>query len=401
MTIMKIRDRLTASVIGRPSEWLDRWRGNGMPEDLAGATGPAGRRAAAAFAASLRFENVSKSYGSFRVLRDFSLDVAAGETVCLLGPSGCGKSTLLRLASGIERPTSGRIYLNDRVVAGPEQFVEPERRNVGLMFQDFALFPHLTILENVAFGLRELDRQTAAREAFAALTRVGLDRYARDYPHILSGGQQQRVALARALVPRPSVILMDEPFSGLDVHLREIIRAETQTLLKETRSTCLLVTHDPEEAMQLGDRVAVMRDGRIVQVGDAKSLYHHPVDLFAARLFSEINEISSRVSNGFVETPFGRYEAVGYNDGDHVVLCVRQRAVRVFDVAAKGEGRVHGRVLATRFKGDLVLLSIGVDGLESPLHSLVRGENAPAVGADVRVSVNASGTMIFAPESKV
>lgn len=351
-------------------------------------------RAAVAFAASLSFRNIAKSYGTFPALKDISLDVAPGEVVCLLGPSGCGKTTLLRLASGIERPTSGEVLLNDRVVAGPDTFIPPEQRNIGLMFQDFALFPHLTVIQNVAFGLRSLDRHTAQREALAALRRVGLDSYADAHPHTLSGGQQQRVALARAVAPRPSVILMDEPFSGLDVQLRETIRSETLALLRETRSTCVLVTHDPDEAMQLGDRIAVMRGGFIAQAGTAETLYREPADLFVARLFSQINEISARVENGAVDTPFGHYDVPGYSDGDAVTLCLRKRAVWVYP-PDHPDGRVLGRVLARRFLGDLVSLDIGIAGLGQPITSLVRVDRAQNVGEDVKITIDPAGIMIF------
>src|SRR5690242_20086835 len=181
-------------------------------------------RAAATIAARLTFEAVERRYQSTAALAGFSLDIAPAEVVCLLGPSGSGKTTLLRIAAGIERPTDGRVLINDQEVAGPARFVPPEKRNVGLMFQDFALFPHLSILDNVAFGLKSIPREDAHREALAALARVGLERYAGDYPHILSGGEQQRVALARAIVPRPAVMLMDEPFSGLDVQDRKSTR---------------------------------------------------------------------------------------------------------------------------------------------------------------------------------
>lgn len=366
---------------------------NAAPSGPDGAT-VGNRRAAVAFAANLRFNRIAKRYGDFTALADISLDIAAGEVVCLLGPSGCGKTTLLRLASGIDRPTSGEVILNGRLVAGSNAFIPPEKRNVGLMFQDFALFPHLTILQNVAFGLRSLDKDIAHREAVAALARVGLERYGDDYPHILSGGQQQRVALARAMAPRPSVILMDEPFSGLDVQLRETIRSETLALLRETRSTCLLVTHDPDEAIQLGDRVAVMRNGYVVQAGNAQELYHEPADLFVARLFSQINELGVTVKNGAVETPFGRYPAARHDEGAQVVLCIRQRAVWVNSARNEGQA-VTGRVLTARFLGDLVLLGIGVDGLEQPITSLVRGDHAPAIGDYVQVSVDPAGIMIF------
>ncbi len=177
-------------------------------------------KAAVTFAAHLRFEDVSRRYGETLALDRVSLDVPPGKVLCLLGPSGCGKTTLLRIAAGVERPSAGRVLIDDQEVAGPNRFVPPEKRGVGLMFQDFALFPHLTILDNVAFGLRSLTKAQARAEAHAALERVGLGQYAGDYPHILSGGEQQRVALARAIAPRPGVLLMDEPFSGLDPRLQ-------------------------------------------------------------------------------------------------------------------------------------------------------------------------------------
>ena len=194
--------------------------------------GPRGT-AAATFAARLSFEHVSLSYGALEAVHDVSFELLPGEIVCLLGPSGCGKTSLLRVAAGIERPTSGRLLLDGEEIAGPKRFAPPERRNIGLMFQDYALFPHLTILENVAFGLKSLQREVALKEARLALRRVGLSEYEQSYPYALSGGEQQRVALARAIVPRPAVMLMDEPFSGLDQRLRDLVRQETLALLKE------------------------------------------------------------------------------------------------------------------------------------------------------------------------
>jgi len=352
-----------------------------------------GGRAAASLAASLTFKNIERQFDRAYAVRGVSLRIKAGELVCLLGPSGCGKTTLLRLASGIETPTSGRILLNDYEVAGPERFVQPERRNVGLMFQDFALFPHLTVLQNVAYGLTGLSKKLAMQEALSALARIELERYANCYPHILSGGQQQRVALARALAPRPAVILMDEPFSGLDVYLRDTLRKTTRELLKKTRSTGIIVTHDPVEAVQMADRIVVMRDGLIVQAGVANELYRNPEDLFVARLFSEINELPAVVKNGAVDMPFGRFPVRGFKDGDRVVFCVRQRAV-----CPDWKG-IHGRILGAQFQGDLVQLSIGITGLEKPLVSLMREEMAPAVGEEVMINVDPKGTMIFAAEA--
>jgi iron(III) transport system ATP-binding protein len=351
----------------------------------------AGVRAAATIAAKLTFEQVERHYGGFHALKGFSLEIAPGEVVCLLGPSGSGKTTLLRIASGIEKPTAGRVLINDYEVAGPERFVPPERRNVGLMFQDFALFPHLTIRDNVAFGLRALRREDAAREALAALRRVGLERYANAYPHILSGGEQQRVALARALLPRPAVMLMDEPFSGLDVQLRERLQEETLALLRETRATSLIVTHAPSEAIRMGDRIAVMHGGRVVQAGKAEELYRNPADLFVARLFSEINEIPWVVEAGALRTPVGTFVVPELADGDRAVLCIRRRSIRV---QPAGQG-LAGRVLRAKFLGDQAVIEVAAEGFERPLTTLVHDGEQPLPGAEVGLGVDAESVLVF------
>jgi iron(III) transport system ATP-binding protein len=364
--------------------------GDGRSPGKAGSAGVP-RRAAATFAASLSFEHVERRYGDTYALQDVSLSIAPGEVVCLLGPSGCGKTTLLRLAAGIERPTAGRVLINGQEVAGPSRFVPPEERSVGLMFQDFALFPHLTILQNVAFGLKALPRREAEQEARSMLSRVGLAHLGDQYPHILSGGQQQRVALARAIVPRPAVVLMDEPFSGLDVQLRDSMQEETLALLRETRATSVIVTHHPEEAMRLADRIAVLRQGRLVQVGSAEDLYAHPSSLFVARLFSEINEIAYKVGGGEIETPFGRFPAPGTGDGQFAILCIRERGIRV-----GGPGRgLPGRVLHTKFLGDIALLEIGVQGFDHPLRVRSHEGRLWAKGSEVGVEIDPDRTLVF------
>jgi iron(III) transport system ATP-binding protein len=358
------------------------------------ATAPRGR-AATAFAASLTFDAVECRFEDKVALAGVTLGLAAGEVVCLLGPSGCGKTTLLRIASGIERPTAGRVLINDREVAGPERFVPPEQRGVGLMFQDFALFPHLSIIDNVAFGLKALPREEALREAMSMLARVGLERHAESFPHTLSGGEQQRVALARAIVPRPSVMLMDEPFSGLDVQLRESMQEETLALLRETRATGLIVTHHPTEALRMADRIAVMREGRLIQAGEAEELYRSPADLFVARLFSEINEVPARVTGGRFHTPIGSFPAFGFVEGDQAIVCVRRRDIKL---VKPGEGRA-GRVLHSRFLGDLAHLEIGVQGLDQAISVLVREHDALERGREVGLSVDPSRALIFPAEA--
>jgi iron(III) transport system ATP-binding protein len=352
-------------------------------------------KAAVSFAARLTLEDLSRRYGETLALDRVSLDIAPSEILCLLGPSGCGKSTLLRIAAGVERPSSGRVLLDGQEVAGPNAFVPPERRGVGLMFQDFALFPHLTIRDNVAFGLKSLTRREARAEAQAALERVGLGHYAGEYPHILSGGEQQRVALARAIAPRPSVLLMDEPFSGLDTQLREQMREETLAILHETRATSIVVTHDAEEAMRMGDRVAMMRKGRVVQTGKALELYRAPKDILAARTFSDLNELAARIDQGSALTPLGRFAADGLPDGAAAIVCVRQRGVRLLDA---GQG-VPARVLDARFLGDIALVELAVQGLDAPLFARVKEADVPAQGAEIGVGIDRGAVLVFEAEN--
>jgi iron(III) transport system ATP-binding protein len=358
-----------------------------------GARSGSGRgKAAVTFAARLTLESVSRRYGGVLALDRVSLDIAHSEILCLLGPSGCGKSTLLRVAAGIERPSGGRVLLDGQEVAGPNCFLPPEKRGIGLMFQDFALFPHLTIRDNVAFGLRSLTRSEAKAEAQTALERVGLAHYASEYPHILSGGEQQRVALARAIAPRPSVLLMDEPFSGLDSRLREQMREETLAILHETRATAIVVTHNAEEAMRIGDRVALMRQGQVVQTGKALDLYRTPKDILAARTFSDLNELVARVEGGSAATPLGRFAANGVPDGAEAIVCVRQRGVRLL---APGEG-IPARVRDARFLGDVALVEIAVQGLDAPLFARVKESDVPPQGTEVGVAIDTGAVLVFA-----
>jgi iron(III) transport system ATP-binding protein len=283
------------------------------------------------------------------------------------------------------------VLLDGQEAAGPDRFVPPEQRGIGLMFQDFALFPHLTILDNVAFGLKSLNRSEARAEAFSALERVGLSHYAGEYPHILSGGEQQRVALARAIAPRPSVLLMDEPFSGLDPRLREKMREETLAILHETRATSIVVTHDAEEAMRMGDRVALLRKGRVVQAGRALDLYRAPKDILAARTFSDLNEVRARIEAGGAITPLGRFAANGIAEGADAIVCVRQRGVRLL---AAGQG-VPGRVLDARFLGDVALVEIAVQGLDAPILARVKESDVPPEGAEIGVGIDSGAVLVF------
>jgi iron(III) transport system ATP-binding protein len=354
-----------------------------------------GAKAAPVAGARLAFESVTRRYGDMRALDAVSFEAEPGSVMCLLGPSGCGKTTLLRIAAGIERPSAGRVLLGDRVLAGPDTFVAPEERGVGLMFQDFALFPHLTIAQNVAFGLKALAKDEARRIAAAMLDRVGLSSYAEQYPHVLSGGQQQRVALARAIAPQPAVLLMDEPFSGLDVQLRDSIQTQTLALLRETQATAMIVTHHPEEALRLGDRIGVMRAGRLVQAGTAQELYHSPAELFVARLFSEINEVPYTVASSEIVTPFGRLAAKDFVDGAAVVLGVRERAIQLAP-GHGANGAVNGRVLDVKFLGDAALFNVAAEGFAEPLRARTQAGERFEAGSPVQLTIDPARTLMFA-----
>lgn len=342
-------------------------------------------------ALSLAFEGVSLSHGDALAVQDVSFEVPAGGVTALLGESGSGKTTLLRIAAGVERPSRGEVRLGGRVVAGPGVFVAPEKRGVGLMFQDFALFPHMTLLRNVAFGLKGLSRGEAEATARAGLARVGLGAYGDRLPGELSGGEQQRAALARAIAPRPGVLLMDEPFSGLDRRLRDRVRDDTLGVLRDIGATAVIVTHDPEEAMLVADEIVLLRRGRVMQRGTPETLYRAPDTLYAARFFSELNELDAEVRDGHALCALGRVPAAGLPDGPAIVA-LRPEGVRI---GPRGDG-VVGRVLSRRFVGAMERVEVSVEGLRRPLRARLRPGVAPARDSDVGVTVDLSESLVFA-----
>jgi iron(III) transport system ATP-binding protein len=260
---------------------------------------------------SVQLENVSKSFGLTRAVEGVTLDVHPGELFGVLGPSGCGKTTLLRLIAGFERPDGGNVTVGGKPVAGTGGWVPPERRRIGMVFQDYALFPHLTVERNVAFGCRRGDRDGMQ----SALELVGLQHKADRHPHELSGGERQRVALARALAPGPDVVLLDEPFSSLDATLRAGLRREVELILRDAGATAIIVTHDQEEALSLADRLALMRDGRIVQVGAPEDVYAQPAERWAAQFVGEVNVLPGVLRGDAVHTELGSFDLVSSSGG--------------------------------------------------------------------------------------
>jgi ABC-type spermidine/putrescine transport systems, ATPase components len=327
------------------------------------------------------------------VVRDVSLHVAPGELVCLLGPSGCGKTTTLRIAAGLETARQGRVRLNGRLVSGDGVHLPPEERNVGFLFQDYALFPHLSVRANVEFGLTALPKAERKKRALEQLAQVGMADYAKVFPHQLSGGQQQRVALARALAPGPTLMLLDEPFSSLDKRLRDQIRDETLHVLKQARIATLMVTHDPEEAMFMADRIAVMQAGRIVQLDRPEELYHRPRTPFVAAFFGEVNVLPAVARGGRVETALGGFDAPGLADGAGAEVLIRPEAISLTP-AADGIAIVHG----VRLLGRSTLAHLGIEAPgHPPQRAQVRlsGGTPPAEGERVALSVSPAQVFVF------
>ncbi|MCP4184078.1 MAG: ABC transporter ATP-binding protein [Hyphomicrobiales bacterium] len=351
-------------------------------------------------ASDIKVEDVHICFGDIRVLSDISLNINPGEVLSLLGPSGSGKTTLLRIIAGLELSDSGTVSIDGKIMSGSNAFVAPEKRGIGLVFQDYALFPHLNVLENVKFGLGHLPGDEAIEQARRTLSRVGLQDYEKSYPHQLSGGEQQRVALSRALAPRPGILLMDEPFSGLDSRLRDTIREQTIELLRDTRSTVIIVTHDPEEALRVSDRIALMQDGRIVQEGSCDDLYYHPNSRFAAEFFTELNTFGAVVKNGKLETPFGSIDAKEIDEGKKAVICVRLSDI---DIKPSGTGKqtsgklpeLLGQVVKRRFMGIVELLEIYIQGYEKPIKARIKAGILPAELNIVSVSALKSNIIAF------
>jgi iron(III) transport system ATP-binding protein len=308
----------------------------------------------------LELDGVAKRYGTESVIEDLSLTVREGEIVTLLGPSGCGKTTTLRLVSGLERPDAGTVSLRGSPVSGPSTHVPPEERGIGVVFQEFALFPHLTAAENVGFGLDDWAADERERRVSELLDLVGLAEQGDSYPDELSGGQQQRVALARSLAPEPEVLLLDEPFSNLDVDLRVEMREEVRRILKATGVTAVSVTHDQEEAMSISDRVAVINDGQIEQVGDPETVFQQPRSRFVAGFLGHASFLPGYVHGDEVTTglgPFPRDQIHGLSDEydrANVDVLVRPDDIRAVPTGGEGDGRVRSR----RYLGPTILYEV-------------------------------------------
>ena len=372
-----------------------------MPHSLEGARYDRGVAAPKVVgdAVSLRFKGISHAYGPVSVLSELDFDVKAGEITCLLGPSGGGKSTLLRLAAGLEPLQAGRIEIDGRVVATPETTEPPERRPIGMMFQDNALFPHLSVAENVGFGLGRWPKSKRRARVRALLEMVGCGGLADRLPHQLSGGQQQRVALVRSLAPEPQVLLMDEPYASVDIGLRRALREAARRTLKRDGTTTIMVTHDPSEAMEMADVIAVLDEGHIVQTGSPKQLYEAPLAPSVAALFGDAQRVAVRPSPAGFDTEFGPIADTETKPEDRVSACevvVRPSGLRLVPDA---EGRAQ--IVDIRYVGDgwlAFVLPEATDVNTTPLRVSVDGRQVWSIADRVALQRAPSGFFVF-PES--
>ena len=360
--------------------------------------------------AEIRLVNLRKRYGSTPALHGITLTVRRGELLALLGPSGCGKTTTLQIVAGFLAPDVGEVWVGDRLLSSPQGAVPPERRRMSLVFQSYALWPHMTVFQNVAFGL-EMDRVARAELAQRVkrmLEIVNLAGYEARYPHELSGGQQQRVALARALVVQPDTLLLDEPLSNLDANLREQMRFEIRRIHQETGITMIYVTHDQAEAMVIADRIAVMNHGIVEQVGSPQEIYTRPRSRFVAAFIGQTNCLPGRlVAPGLVRCGALEFRASGgdeFNIGDDVVLCVRPRAVcvrpRGSDAKAPAPGNdanmVSGRLTQQAYLGDLQDLHVALPG-GVQIRALAPAGEPYEAGQEVIIELPADGCLLVRP----
>ncbi len=356
----------------------------------------------------LRLDKVSVSYGDTAVVREAELTLEAGELGCLIGPSGCGKSTLLRAVAGFEPIVAGRIELHGREVSRPGRRVPPEKRRVGMVFQDFALFPHLTVRDNIGYGLKRLSGRKRRQRVEELLRLVGLAPTAKAYPHQLSGGQQQRIALARAVAPKPEILLLDEPFSSLDAELREQLALDVRGWLHHEGITGLLVTHDQNEAFGMADRLGVLHEGRLLQWDSPYRIYHAPKHRFVAEFIGQGSFVAGDLLNGQqVRTPFGCYNRKNAADPAEgsPAFCLTEDAVkqsepvevllRPDDFIPGEDGPLRGRILEKRFRGAEYLYTVALTDSDTRIYCLAPSHFGYAVGHEIGLTPALQEVVVF------
>ncbi|GJM27754.1 MAG: iron(III) ABC transporter ATP-binding protein [Cyclobacteriaceae bacterium] len=309
----------------------------------------------------LELQSVTKTFtGNSLAVENVSLQVTQGELLALTGESGCGKTTLLRIIAGLEQPDGGSVYLDNQLVAGNGHFIHPQHRQVGLVFQDYALFPHMTVAKNIIFGLGSWSRTERHSRLMEMLKLVELKGFEDRYPHQLSGGQQQRVAIARALAPKPKLLLLDEPFSNLDTLLKDQVRREVSAILRLSGTTAILVTHDIQDAMSMADRIAILRNGRLLQVGVPNQLYDHPMDSYIASFFGKVNLIPVTSDGGRVNSEIGSLDLneIGDKTG---ILCLRPQHITI---VKDNESATLSEIIGVTYLGNCQQLELKTGGCQ-------------------------------------
>ena len=344
----------------------------------------------------LDVKNLHHSYGEIEALNNLSFSIKNSSIVSVLGPSGCGKTTLIRVIAGLESVQKGEIFIEDTIVANNQLNTPPEKRPISYVFQDFALFPHMTVLENISFAAGSRKNKKQLIDQVIQLAKV--DNFLQKYPHSLSGGEQQRVALARSIAVQPKLLLLDEPFSDLDINLKREIIDDTLHLINSLESSALVVTHNAEEAMFLSDMIIVMDQGKIVQVGTPHQIYFHPVNQYVASLFGETNIFQTTVQNNQCNTPLGSIEVNNLKDNQIVNVVIRPEAIKLSQEKSPLLNPNTGVVVDSKFLGNSAIIHMTVNdqfNQKHHIHSKVLGNFLPPAASSVSITLDKSHNFIF------
>ena len=345
---------------------------------------------------AVEIKELSHSIGNQTILNNINLDLQKDKIACILGPSGCGKTTLLKLIAGLEKVQSGEIFLNNNIVSSTKQHLKTEKRKIGFLFQDYALFPHLNVKENLNFAIK--NHYNLNNDIEEIIEIIKLPNSLHKYPHELSGGEQQRVALARSIISQPDLLLLDEPFSSLDLNLKEEIRDDTLHLLQKSNVTVLIVTHDPFEAMFISNKIYIMKKGGIIiQSGTPQDLYNKPIDSYVAGFFGETNKFTGIVKNAEVQTPIGKIQAPKDLESKKVEVHVRPQGVKLIQESTPVNG-IKGTVMASRLMGEYSFVHLSVLNENNDIvhvHSHMPASFYPDQSSAVGIEIEKEQTFIF------
>jgi len=347
---------------------------------------------------NIEIQNLSQTKDNKKILDNINLSIPIDKVVCLVGPSGCGKTSLLRAIAGLDNFNSGRIYFDNKIISKPHYSVPTENRNIGLVFQESNLFPHLNVFKNVSFGSKKKKYKDIQKETFEILKKIGLPHYANVYPHQLSGGQKQLVAIARSLLTKPKLIMMDEPFANLDERLKNKIRDITLHLLQKTFTTTLIITHDPKDAMFMGDFIAVMNNGKILQFDTPTNIYNKPNSPFVARFFGETLSIKSNVNNKKAKTIFGSINVTNSKPGKEIEIIFRSEAFNITKKKSKNlTKKIKTKIIAVRYISENSYLHLDIlnNSFKKHIHIKVPGKFIPPKNKICYINIGKKNFFIF------